>query len=211
MIKNISLKIILMLFFAASIFGQSAQDVVKRIQNKFESISNLTADFSQTSIIPGSKSPVKNNGKIFFQKENKYRIEFKNMEIISDGATIWNYNKKAKKVIINNADDESNSFSLRNLIIDYPKQSSTSLLSNENINGQECTVVSLKPKSKESNFESIKIWSNADGMVRKIEIVDNNNASLIFELSSVDTNRKISSDRFVFNKPAGTEVIDLRQ
>jgi chaperone LolA len=210
MVKSISLKVFVVFLFASSIFGQSAQDVVKKIQNKFESIYNLTADFTQASVIPGSKSSAKNTGKIYFQKENKYRIEFKNMEIISDGATIWNYNKKAKKVIINSADDESNNLSLKNLIIDYPNQSAASLLGNEKINGQECTVVSLKPKNKESSFETMKIWSSTDGMVCKAEIIDNNKASLIFELSSIDTDRKISSDKFVFKKPAGIEVIDLR-
>lgn len=210
MLKSLSLRVLVIFLFASCIFGQSAQDVVKKIQNKFESIYNLTADFTQASVIPGSKSSAKNTGKIYFQKENKYRIEFKNMEIISDGTTIWNYNKKAKKVVINNADDESNSFSLKNLIIDYPNQSTASLLGNEKINGQEFAVINLKPKNKESNFEAIKIWSSTDGMVRKAEIVDNNRASLIFELSSIDTDRKISPDKFVFKKPAGTEVIDLR-
>jgi len=208
--KNISLKFFVIVLFVSNLYAQTAEELIKKVQNKFESISDLSADFTQTSIIPGSKSSVKNTGKLFYQKENKYRIEFKSVEIISDGSTIWNHNKKAKKVIINNADDETNTFSIKNLIVDLPKQSSAILIGNEKINGRENKVISLKPKNKESNFESIKIWCDNNYMVHKVEIVDNNDASMVFELSSVKTNQNISSDKFAFKQPSGTEVIDLR-
>jgi len=209
-VKVISLKIVLIFLLATNIFAQSAEDLIKKIQNKFNSISTLTADFTQTSNIPGSNKPVSNSGKFYFQKENMYRIEFKGMEIISDGSTIWNYNKKAKKVLVSNANDESNAFSIKNLIFDYPNQSFASLLSNEKLNGQEFRVIKLKPKSKGSNFEAIKIWCDKDNMLRKVEIIDNNNASLIFELSGIITDQKFPSNKFVFKQQAGTEVIDLR-
>ena len=45
------------------------------------------------------------DGKFLFKKENQLRLELKNLIIVSDGKTNWNYNKKQNKVIITNYDE----------------------------------------------------------------------------------------------------------
>ena len=88
---------LLVLFYSIVGFAQSAESVLKSLQNKFDSISDLSADVNQKS---NGKSSL--SGKLFFKKENKLRMEFGNQTIIADGTTSWNYNKKDKKVIISN-------------------------------------------------------------------------------------------------------------
>ncbi len=82
------------------IYSQSAESVLKSLQNKFDSITDLSADVTQKS---NGKSSL--SGKMYFKKENNLRIEFGNQTIVADGKTSWNYNKKDKKVIISDYDE----------------------------------------------------------------------------------------------------------
>ena len=69
------LSLILVIYSSVS-FSQSAEDVLKSLQNKFDSISDLSVDVSQSSENSGSLS-----GKMFFKKENKF-IHFDLFQVV---------------------------------------------------------------------------------------------------------------------------------
>ena len=81
------------------LFTMPNDNIVNKLQETFDNISYMQADFSQISESNNSIS-----GKFYFAKENKYRIELPNNIIISDGQSIWNHDIKTKKVIISNID-----------------------------------------------------------------------------------------------------------
>ena len=97
----INLRGLLLLFILLFVVSVSAQDkgkdILDAVQKKYKSINDLSADFKQST---NGKASL--NGKIFFSKGNKLRLELENSTIISDGTVIWNYNKGQKKVVINN-------------------------------------------------------------------------------------------------------------
>jgi len=208
-LKNF-LVITCLLFLSTFVLGQDGKQIVKELQEKFESIKNLSAVFSQSTEFPDVKKPVIYNGKFLFEKENKYRIELKNSDIITDGKTVWNYNKKAKKVVIDNAEGNSGIFSIKNIVYNYPDQSTIILIDKETLNGDSCNVIQLTPTGKDKNFESVKLWIDNNSLIKKFEIKNTDNSIIIFELSDIRINQKIPNDKFVFNPPQGTEIIDLR-
>ena len=79
------------IFFTTSFAQEDAQVVLKNIQNKFESITDLSAQLTQS--VNGN---VNLKGKVYYKKENQVRFEFKNILIVSDGETSWNYNQKTE-------------------------------------------------------------------------------------------------------------------
>ena len=83
----------LWLFFATSFAQDNAQTVLKNIQDKFISITDLSAQLTQS--VNGN---VNLKGKVYYKKENQLRFEFKNILIVSDGETSWSYNQKDNKV-----------------------------------------------------------------------------------------------------------------
>jgi outer membrane lipoprotein carrier protein len=207
---KINIAIIFLLIFQVLIFCQEGNQIVKELQEKFESIENFSADFLQSSELPEVKKPVIYKGKFLFEKENKYRIELKNSEIITDGNTIWNYNKKVKKVIISSAENDQEIFSVKSIIYDYPAQSKIIYVGKEQVNGDSCNVIQLNPVGKEVKFESAILWIGVNNLIKKFEVKSPDKSDIIFELSNIKINQKISNDKFVFNPPQGTEIIDLR-
>ncbi|MGE5457630.1 MAG: LolA family protein, partial [Methanococcaceae archaeon] len=147
--------------------------------------------------------------RLLFQKEEKYRIEFKNLEIISDGKTLWNYNKRSNKVIINDVKKGSGTFSLKAMIIDFPAESKVESLGKETAGPVRCDVLRLTAL-KQGSIKMLKIWADESGLPRKIEMTDPSNNVMTFELSNIKVDQPISGSRFKFEAPKGSEVIDLR-
>lgn len=197
---KILLSIILFVFSTYS-FSQTAESVLKSLQNKFDSITDLTTDVTQKTNSKASFS-----GKMFFKKDNNLRIEFGNQIIVADGKTSWNYNRKDKKVIISNYDEAgSGLLSINYLVYQYPSECELSLSSE----GSK-QILNLKPKSKRNNLGEVKLFINQENLIDKAVITNSGTGAMEVSFSNYKLNQNISDSNFTFSTPEGTSVVDLR-
>ena len=195
--------ILCLLFFAYSAIGfaQDAESVLKSLQDKFDSITDLSVDVTQKS---NGKSSL--SGKMYFKKENNLRFEFGNQTIVADGKTSWNYNKKGKKVIISNYDDaDAGLLSINYLIYKYPSECDLSLLSED---GKQ--ILNLVPKSKRNNLGEVKLYITKESLIDKAVISNQATGKMEVIFSNYKLNQKIADSKFSFTAPEGTSVVDLR-
>jgi chaperone LolA len=192
---------LIILFYSTVSFAQSAESVLKSLQNKFDSITDLSADVTQKS---NGKSSL--SGKLFFKKDNNLRLELGNQTIIADGTTSWNYNKKDKKVIISNYDENgAGLLSINYLVYDYPKDCDLSLSSE----GSK-TVLILKPKSKKNSLGEVKLVISKDNLIEKTFITNQSAGTMEVNFSNYKLNQNLSDSKFTFTAPEGTTVVDVR-
>ena len=118
-------------------YQQNADDILKIIQNKFDSIKSFSADFIESS--SGAE------GDFSFQKENQFKIKTAKQEITSNGNVIWNYDKKLNRVVINKIENEPSGFSLRQYLFEYPKECDIRIVDSK----PEEKVLELIPRSDE--------------------------------------------------------------
>jgi outer membrane lipoprotein-sorting protein len=183
------------------IFVQNdGNEIISKLQNKFEQINYLSADFAQS--VPGSNSLI---GKFYFSKTNNYRIELQNNIIISDGITIWNHDINRKKVIISSVENDPLAFSLSEYIYNYPQKCK---IKQDRI--EEETVLILSEADSELNFETVKLWINNEFLITRIDVKDfgGNNYSLLFDKLII--NEKIDDSKFKFKENSNLKVLDLR-
>ena len=203
-------KLIFFLFVISSlIFAQSANDVLKKIQNKFNSINNFTANFSQNYFNTQGKDAGKSNGKFSYKRKNKFIVDLKSQLIVSDGQTIWNNDKRFNRVVISNLSDDPTSFSLEQFIFDYPPLCKNRIVKEEKAAKGE-VLVEMIPKDQDLQFKVVKIWVSSDGMVTKLEIVDRGEMRYAFQFSEIKINQDLPDSKFTFTTPKGIQVIDLR-
>ncbi|MFZ1518448.1 MAG: outer membrane lipoprotein carrier protein LolA [Ignavibacteriaceae bacterium] len=192
---------IVILFYSTASFSQSAESVLKSLQNKFDSITDLSVDVNQKS---NGKSSL--SGKLFFKKENSLRMEFGGQTIVADGTTSWNYNKKDKKVIISKYDEAgSGLLSINYLIYQYPSECDLSLSSE----GSK-TVLVLKPKSKRNSLGEVKLVINKENLIDKTVITNQSAGTMEVGFSNYKLNQNLSDSKFTFTAPEGTTVVDIR-
>ena len=201
--KNIIRIFITIIFvFATTTFSQNdAVKVLNDLQTKFDTIKDLSVDFTQSG-----NGKNKLAGMLVFKKENMLRIDTKNFIIVTDGTTSWNYNKKQNKVIISNYDENDPSvFSINELVYELPAESDIEL-SNEN--GQN--VLTLTPNSYEYSFNSVKLWLNEDNLISKVVLNDAAIGIVKVKFSNYQLNQNLKDSEFSFTPPEGSRIIDIR-
>ena len=199
---KIIIECIALIFCFSSSFAQDdAQEVLTNIQNKFNTINDLTAELSQS--VNGS---VNLKGKIYYKKENHLRFEFKNVLIVSDGETSWSYNKKDNKVFITDYEsDGSKILSINQIIFEYPKDCDMSTFESD---GRK--VLQLIPKDDTFSFNSIQLFVDSDYLITKALVDDPASGEIQIDLSDYKLNTNLPDSFFQFSPPEGSKVIDLR-
>lgn len=185
-----------------SIITAQGKDILNKLQKKFLSINDLSADFVQYM-----NSQKNLEGKFFYKKDNQLRLELKNLLIVTDGRTNWNYNKKQKKVIISDYDEnDPSAVSLKKIIIDYPSGCVVTESKEAGV-----AVIELKPETGSGiNAQLIKIWMNNEHFVQKVLVKSNSGSDLEFIFFGYKINPGLPDSDFTFNPPEGIKIIDLR-
>ena len=192
---------LLVLLLSTAGFTQNAESVLKSLQNKFDSITDLTSDIAQKSNGQSSLT-----GKMYFKKDNNIRLELGNQTIVADGKTSWNYYKKNKKVIISDYDETgSGLLSINYLVYQYPSECDLSLLTEGN-----SQILNLKPKSKKDNLGEVKLYISKENLIDKAVISNPGSGSMEVSFSNYKLNQNLSDSKFSFTAPEGTTVVDLR-
>lgn len=203
-------KFLLFIFLTASlVYTQSAGDLIRRLQSKFNSINNFTANFSQIYSTVEGQNQRKSFGKFLYKRKNKFIVDLKNQSIISDGQTIWNSDKRFNRVVISNLADDPTSFSLERFVFDYPRLCKSKVVKDDAVaKGDE--YVELTPKDQDMEFKYVKIWLTADGMISKLEVLDLGDVRYTFQFTDLKVNQELPDSRFTFEPPKGMKIIDLR-
>ncbi len=188
--------------------AQDAQEIIRKVQQKYENISDAKASFTQTLKSSGGKANT-SSGVIYIKKSNMYRIESGGQILITDGTTSWTYSPRRKQVVIDNYKDDGNTFSPNKFLFNYPENFYSDLEGEENVSGLDCYVIKLTPRSGGS-VKSAKIWiDKTDDVIRKINIVTAESANT-YVLKDISLDAGVNASKFSFTPPSDVEVIDLR-
>ena len=175
--------------------------LLKELQAKFDSIEDATVDFEQ---LHNGKNIL--SGVLLYKNGNKLRIDTKNLLIISDGSTSWNFNKREDKVIISNYDENSTGLlSVKELVYVFPKGCDIS----STVSGDQRVLI-LIPNSYSVNFDEAQIWLTDDDLISKVKVTDTSMGTTEINFKNYRLNQDLSSSKFSFTPPKGSKIIDLR-
>lgn len=201
-------KLFFLLLFSQIIPAQSANDILKKAQAKFNSITSFSSNFSQVIISPEGKVSGKDNGTFIYKRKNKFIVDQKRSTIVSNSESVWNYDKKNKKVVISTFYDDPTSFSIERFIFDYPALCRIKFIKEESNDIEK--VIQLIPKDDQLDVKEIKIWFNNNNLINRLEIVDLLDIRYSFSFTDIKENQDIPDSRFTFYPPKGIKIIDLR-
>src|SRR6185436_7295758 len=95
-----------------------AKKVLDNVSAKFKTYKSVQASFTYKVEDANGKVMSTKTGTIWM-KGTKYKVTFGGQEIYSNGATVWNYDKSAKEVTINNVDASSGSITPQKLFTNF--------------------------------------------------------------------------------------------
>lgn len=230
-IRTFILFVLSIFFLAVNAIAEQAtitefpEDIVARVQEKYDSMSSLSFAFNQRSQGQMSGRPRVGNGTAFFHKDvQKSRMRWNYLDpdqqvLISDGETFSMYFAELDQMIVTPAtqlDDDLTYafFSGNGKIVDNfhilpPEPEYVDELQSD----KAVQVVKLVPREPQSQVQSIHLWIAADSLIRRIEMRDHFDTITLLNLKDIKVNFLESASSgdianlFSFTPPEGTEII----
>lgn len=204
---------IIVLLSANISYSLTLNEIVDRVQGRYEKTKNFQADFTQTSILKTVKQKQISKGKVFIRKPGMMRWEYKEPEeqfIISDGKVIWLYVPADKQVMISNVAGDSDSHSPNTFLAGSGKLRDTFNIEFENEvkTSQSQYLLRLIPKKSQPNMAKLIIGVNSeDFRIEMSNIYDIYGNQTIVSFLNIEINKELPDGIFHFEVPQGIRVV----
>lgn len=197
---------------AATETAPDAAAVLARAERAYDQIRSLEADFSQAVTVPLLESTQHSRGKLYIRRPDRFLMKFSQPEgdiVVADGSYFWMYypSADAKQVMRASIGDGSRQVDLQKEFLSDPTARYHAVLDGvEPVAGRPADVVALTPKGP-SGYRRVRIWvDRGDALVRRFEIVEENESVRLLELTALKPNGTLSDQLFHFTPPPGTQV-----
>lgn len=206
---------LVILLLAGGIPGAASQvpvasDLAARIQARYNTIRDFTADFTQRQTTPLLPKPVVERGEVKIKKPGRMRWTYATgdrNQVVSDGTMIYAYFPADRYVSpspVPKADDASTALMFLagrgNLTRDFAAS-----MAPEQPEGEWRLV--LRPRTPEADFETLTLEVDRTTLAfRGLSVVDEQGGTSAFRFTNLRENRGLNDREFEFVIPRGVEV-----
>jgi outer membrane lipoprotein-sorting protein len=151
------------------------------------------------------------HGSIVLAPDDRFRVDLGTTLWVSDGATLWQYDKALSQVIITALSNNGNAMIPSRIVADYC--SKYPLKASKNKAGYD--VLEWKADSasgvKATGVSYVRITAlGARAAVRELFIIDSNGNETTYAFGKTVWNGAVPKNSFAFEAPKGARVIDKR-
>jgi outer membrane lipoprotein-sorting protein len=202
--KKITLLLLTLVNFVLNAQDQDpkAKTILDEVSKLTRSYKTIQADVSVTFYDKDKKPVDKPQLWKIFVKDQKFRLEIPGSTIISDGKTLWNYNKDAKEVTIRNYDPENDEQNISKIFtiyesgykFKYDKEEKSGVMVNH--------VIDLYPtvKPEKKKFHTVKLYvDKSKKQVQRLKMIMKDGGIQVYELKTFKPNVEMPDNSFVFD------------
>ena len=197
--------------------AQAQQDpkagkILEAMTQKYQALKVFSATFTQTLENPKNKIKETMQGDIYVSG-NKFRLQMKDQEIISNGTTMWTFMKSENEVNISDVDPEEEQMSPNAIFTLYKKGYKYVLIDEKREAGQVYNIVELSPEDKNNPIFKVRLQINKkDNSLKTWTMFRNSGNRYTYTIRNFNPNPDVDANFFSFDKSKykGVKVIDLR-
>lgn len=197
---------------------KEVQDVVKKLQARYEKTKDLQADFTQKTVIEGFERPMTSSGKVYIKKPGRLRWNYldpSTEDIYVDRDDVKVYVPEHKQVLIGKLTQMAASKAPLELLQGAAKLDAS--FNVEPTQGKERGVggirlLTLLPKSQEDDAHRhlqkivVEVFPKTY-FIRTVTLYEINGNVSTFEFSSLQSNIGLGNELFTPNLPPDVEVV----
>ncbi|MFH1148730.1 MAG: outer membrane lipoprotein carrier protein LolA [Pseudomonadota bacterium] len=196
----------------ATAAGPKPQAIATKLQERYNGINSIEADFQQETLIRALNQRRYNSGKVFLKKPARMRWIYdkpQRQEIISDGKAIWIHLPVEKRAYRYEAEDYLSSqvamsFLLgkgnfeRDFNVSVPPETETGF-----------HLLTLAPRAPHPQINEMTLWIDKETFnIRKILSKDHLGNTTVLSLDNQRVNKPLTKGIFSFTPPEGTEIMN---
>jgi chaperone LolA len=218
-------KLFTLLAISASVLAVQAQDknptkndpaakkILDAVSAKFRTYKAPQASFTYKVENAQGKALSTKKGTVIM-KGNKYKVNMDGMEIYSDGKTVWNYDRSANEVTVNNVDASGSAMTPQKLLTNFYDRDFLYKYNGEKKEGtRKIQEIELTPTDKSRPFHKVYLLvdKSTTGLY-SARFMEKSGGRYSYTINSMKSTATASDKDFVFdkNKYPGVEVVDLR-
>jgi outer membrane lipoprotein-sorting protein len=181
-----------------------AKAILDNISKATKTYSTITAEYTLTIFNKDKKKVEEQIGKVEL-KGDKFKLEIPGNTIVSDGKTLWNFNKDAKELTIKNYnpnDEKNETITPNNFFTIYESGYKYKYDKKENVGKISCDVINLYPaiKPEKKKFHTIKLYiDNSKKQIVQAKVLMKNGESYVYTVKKFTPNLNIPDSYFVFD------------
>jgi outer membrane lipoprotein carrier protein len=189
-------------------------DVASGVRDTYQSLSDLTAEFSQTTTVPGFSTTIQSKGKVYLAK-GKMRWDYtepSNQQIYVNDKRIQYYIPAHKQVIISTLTPENDDQIPLHLLMTLERLNEDFNVSWEDPASPRRDAeyrLRLEPKHAVAELAHVTVGVDAKRrVVTSIALYPKNGNVSSFVFSKLEVNPRLDVSVFSFSVPAGIEVVE---
>jgi len=190
-----------------------AKAILDEVSTRFKTYQTVTASFAYHISNAAGKVLSSKSGTVQM-KGNKYTINLGSNKIISDGATIWNYDPTAKEVTVNSASASEGTITPQKLFTDFYNKDFMYVMDKDSkVGGKPVYKIIMQPLDKNKPFARVYVAvDKASKNIISTTVVEKTGNRYVYSVGNFKSNAAIPDANFTFDKAKypGVEVVDLR-
>ncbi|HYU09854.1 MAG TPA: outer membrane lipoprotein chaperone LolA [Gemmatimonadales bacterium] len=203
-------------FQPSNLPSQDPAPILDRASASFDTVRTLAADFVQIIDNPMLGDPDTTRGKLFQRRPNYFAMRFtdpKNDRIVADGRRLWLYTPSTTPGQVIRTAIPGTGTTGPNLIgqfVEHPRERYTArYVRADSLPDGAMDVIMLTPRASDLPYSEAIVWiAKQDGLVRRIEIVEDSGQRRTITLQQLAVNQAISAREFRFSPTSGVRVVD---
>src|SRR5881628_3357660 len=192
----------------------TAQDpwpVLDHASQTYQTIANLSADFVQIVANPMIGGPDTTRGRLYQMRPSHFAMRFsdpKGDRIVADGRYLWLYTPSTTPGQVIRSRIPQYGTTGPNLIgqfVEHPRERySARYVRADSVGDARVDVIALTPRAADLPYSEATVWiAKQDGLIRRIEIIENSGQRRTITLQNLTVNRAIPAREFRFAATSG--------
>ncbi len=191
----------------------AAKKILDAVSAKFKTYKAPQATFSYKVENAQGKALSSKSGTVVM-KGTKYKVNMSDMQIFSDGKTVWSYDKSSNEVTVDNVNTSGSSMTPQKLFTNfYDKDFYYKYNGEKKEGGKTLQEIELTPVDKTRPFHKVYVLvDKAAKTLYNAKFLEKTGGRYSYTVTALKANATVADTDFTFNKAKfpGVEVVDLR-
>lgn len=194
-----------------------AKVILDKVSQTTKTYSTITAEYTMTVLNKEKKKTEQQTGKIEL-KGDKFKLEIPGNVIVSDGKTLWNYNKDAKELTIKNynSDEKTETITPANFFTIYETGYKYKYDKKEPVGKINCDVINLYPAvhPEKKKFHTIKLYIDSNKkQIIQAKVLMKNGETYIYFVKKFTPNLPLPDSYFTYDTKGlkSDQIVDERE
>ena len=190
-----------------------AKKILDAVSARFKTFASPQAAFTYQVENAQGKALSTKRGSVVM-KGNKFKVSMDGLEIFSDGRTVWNYDKSANEVTVNNLSEGGSGMTPQKIFTNfYDNDFYYKLNGIKKIGSKTVQEIELTPTDKTRPYHKVYVWvDKATNSIYSARFLEKSGGRYSYTINTLKPTSSMADAEFVFNKSKypGVEVVDLR-